>query len=162
MAGIYLLLGSNLGDRQQLLKQARQGITKRIGSIMVQSSFYHTASWEMPGAPDFINQVIRVSTRLNPYALLYHCLTLEIEQGRRQHLAPGQSRHLDIDILYYNQLSMTSDLLTLPHPRIAARRFVLQPMAEIAPNHLHPVLNKTQTELLHQCSDTSLVQKIKI
>ncbi len=161
MTGIYLLLGSNLGDRRQLLKQARQGITKRIGSIVGQSSLYHTASWEMPGAPDFINQVIRVSTRLNPYALLYHCLTLEIDQNR-QHLAPGQSRYLDIDILYYNQLSITSDLLTLPHPRIAARRFVLQPMVEIAPDHLHPVLNKTQTELLHQCSDTSLVQKIVV
>lgn len=160
MTGIYLLLGSNLGDRDQLLSQARELIQVRVGSVVKSSSLYNTTPWGSLEAGDFLNQVVKVDTHLNYYALLYRIISIEIAMGR-QFQTHMQSRYLDIDILYYKNKVLESDLLTLPHPRIAQRRFVLVPMVEIAPHETHPNTGFSQIQMLEQCSDTSTVHKTK-
>lgn len=159
MTGIYLLLGSNLGQRERILEQAKAAIATRIAPIEEQSFVYQTASWELPGAPDFLNQVVKIRTRMNPYAVLYQIISIEITHGR-QFNAANSSRYLDIDILYYDDLILNTDLLTIPHPRIAARRFALKPMVELAPHGIHPVLQKSQLELWENCTDRSEVIRL--
>lgn len=157
MTGIYLLLGSNLGDRHQHLSRAKTQISQRIGPIILQSKLYNTASWGNDAAGDFLNQAVEVKTQLNPYALLYQCLSIEISMGRHleEHL---HSRTIDVDILYYHQQIVQSDLLTIPHPQIPNRRFVLQPMCEIIPMGVHPVNQYTQKQMLQNCTDPLTVE----
>ncbi len=161
MTGIFLLLGSNLGDRHDLLSQAIAGIESRIGEIDQRSSLYNTASWGIPEIPDFLNQVLKVNTSLNPYALLYQCISIEIALGRQSRIMNG-SRYMDIDILYYGNQVIKSPILSIPHQKISLRRFVLEPMVEIAPHEVHPVLGLSQQELLEKCSDPLSVKQLRL
>jgi 2-amino-4-hydroxy-6-hydroxymethyldihydropteridine diphosphokinase len=138
---VFLLLGSNLGDRLQVLAAAREAIGEQAGSIVT------------------LNQVIEISTSLLPEDLLRIILNIEHDLGRVRYERWG-ARVIDIDILYFGQTVMDSARLTLPHPRIQDRRFVLAPLAEIAPRFLHPLLQKTSSKLLEECPDTSAVSKI--
>lgn len=156
---VFLLLGSNLGDRPQVLAAAREAIGEQAGSIVNQSAIYETAPWGITDQPAFLNQVIEISTSLLPEDLLRIILNIEHDLGRVRYERWG-ARVIDIDILYFGQTVMDSARLTLPHPRIQDRRFVLAPLAEIAPNFLHPVLQKTSSKLLEECPDTSAVSKI--
>lgn len=156
---VFLLLGSNLGDRPQVLAAVREMIAEQAGSIVNQSAIYETEPWGITDQPAFLNQVIEITTSLLPEDLLRIILNIEHDLGRIRYERWG-ARVIDIDILYFGQTIMDSARLTLPHPRIQDRRFVLAPLAEIAPDFIHPVLQKTTSKLLEQCPDTSAVSKI--
>ena len=148
----YLLLGSNLGNRLDLLKQARNLIATRLGTITQHSGIYETAAWGLENQQAFLNQVLAVETALIPEELLRQINNLEAELGRVR-LERWGARVIDIDILYYDQLVLQTQRLTIPHPELQNRRFTLVPLAEIAPDYVHPALQKSNEQLLEQCSD---------
>ncbi|MTI22173.1 2-amino-4-hydroxy-6-hydroxymethyldihydropteridine diphosphokinase [Fulvivirga sp. RKSG066] len=150
--GIYLLLGTNLGDKKMQLSLAKTAISEQIGEIRQESSIYETAAWGKTDQPSFLNQVVEICSDLDPVKMLEVINTIEQKMGRLRQEKWGE-RLIDIDILYYkNQICNEPDL-QIPHPGIPNRRFTLVPLVELAPNFKHPVLNKTNTELLHACED---------
>lgn len=154
MTGIYLSLGTNLGDREQNLFRACELLTFKSIIIKKASSVYQTAAWGKTDQPDFLNQVIEVDTALNPYFLLKKVNDIESDMGRVRFEKWGE-RLIDIDILYYNDEIISDEYLNLPHPEIQNRKFILEPLIEIAANAIHPILGKTQNEL-HQLLDDEL------
>ena len=154
----YLLTGSNLGESASQLRLANQYISQQCGKIITQSAVYQTAPWGIQDQPYFLNQAIQLETTLEPEALMQELLLIETLMGRIRTIKYG-SRVIDLDIMFFNDLIINKPLLQLPHPAMAERRFVLVPMAEIAPNLVHPVYNKTIQTLLLDCTDSSDVQK---
>lgn len=143
----YLSLGSNIGDRTANLRQAIQQL-KSLGSVQVVSSFYETEPVEvLREQPWFLNCAVAVETRLGPEQLLLGILTLEQAMGRHR-IEPKGPRTIDIDIVFCNDLVLDLPELTIPHPAMQQRRFVLEPLAEIAPDLQHPVLKLSMRELL--------------
>jgi 2-amino-4-hydroxy-6-hydroxymethyldihydropteridine diphosphokinase len=159
MEGIFLLLGSNQGDRRQLLSGARNAIFEQIGPIVNASSIHTSSAWGQTEQPDFLNQVVEVTTELDPLQLLDVIHKIEIDLGRIRFEKWGP-RVIDIDILYYGDKMIQSEDLTIPHLGIPARRFTLEPLKEIAPDFIHPVLHKTNSELLHLCNDSLGVEAL--
>ena len=154
----YLLLGSNMGNSLVLLSTAIEQIEKKIGKIMLHSGLYSTAAWGNTSQPDFLNQVIEVATSLDAAETLQTILAIEKIMGRTR-TVKNAPRVIDIDILFFNNEIITQSDLTIPHPEIQNRRFVLTPLYEIAPQMIHPLLNKTIHELLPQCPDQLAVKK---
>ena len=154
----FLLTGSNLGNRGENLAAARELINRQCGSIITASSLYETAAWGKTDQPAFLNQALEVYTSLNARQLIRKILKVEKEMGRVREEKYGP-RLIDIDILLFNQEKHNYHFLKLPHPEIQNRRFALLPLAEIAPDIMHPVLNKTITELLNECKDELEVKK---
>ncbi|WP_421877829.1 2-amino-4-hydroxy-6-hydroxymethyldihydropteridine diphosphokinase [Marinoscillum sp.] len=152
MKGIYLLLGSNLGDRLQNLRQAASILEAHEMTITDYSSVYESAPWGNEDQPWFLNMVLRIDTIHSSEKLLECCLDTEIQMGRKRHKKWGE-RIIDVDILYYDNLTQESDELTIPHPGIPLRKFTLMPLVEIAPNEMHPLLNQTNAQLLEICPD---------
>ncbi|QJW88063.1 2-amino-4-hydroxy-6-hydroxymethyldihydropteridine diphosphokinase [Spirosoma taeanense] len=152
----FLLLGANLGDRVATLNRAVDLIAGRVGDVLQRSKLYETAPWGVTEQPAFLNQVLAVETELTPEAVLAQTQAIEQELGRVRHEKWG-ARVIDIDILYYDQLILRTDQLSIPHPYLHQRRFTLVPLAELAPDFIHPVLQKTTTELLLNCTDKSEV-----
>lgn len=160
MKGIYLLLGSNLGDSQAMLKRAVDLIDHRVGKIVNSSSTYATKAWGIEDQPDFLNQVVEIECELLPKSLLLKINDIEKTLGRKR-LIKWDSRIIDIDILYYGEIIIDTEELTIPHPENQNRNFVLVPMTEIAPEFLHPVFHLTQTQLLDRCKDELGVKKMQ-
>jgi len=156
----YLLLGSNLGNRATYLQQAQQVLASTAGAIMVASAYYETAAWGLEDQPAFLNQVLAVRTALPAAELLAACLATEQQAGRERRQRWG-ARTLDVDILLYGQEIIDTPTLTVPHPALPARRFALVPLAEIAPQLVHPQLHQTVTELLATCPDPLPVVQVK-
>jgi 2-amino-4-hydroxy-6-hydroxymethyldihydropteridine diphosphokinase len=156
---IFILLGSNLGDRPTNLALARQEISRLIGKIITTSSVYKTAPWGNTNQPDFYNQVIEISSSLHPGQLLDGILEIETTMGRQRAVKWGP-RIIDIDILLWGSHVIKSQSLTIPHPELPHRRFTLLPLSEIAPNFIHPGENKTILTLLTACTDKLEVEKI--
>jgi 2-amino-4-hydroxy-6-hydroxymethyldihydropteridine diphosphokinase len=154
---LILLLGANLGDRVDTLRKAVSLIKERIGSVDQQSSLYKTAAWGVTDQPDFLNQVVRIDTDLTPESVLEQTQRTEQELGRIRREKWG-ARAIDIDILYYGQRIIHTETLTIPHPYLHQRRFTLVPLAEVAPDFIHPILQKTTLELLADCEDTGEVE----
>lgn len=161
MAQFYLLLGGNLGDKKQLFAQSLEMIESAVGKIIAQSAVYETEPWGFESDNLFWNQVVVVETSLQPLRILEEIQQIERRLGRVRHAQQYVSRLIDLDLLFYDQLIFQHPDLEIPHPRIAERRFVLEPLAEIAPNLLHPVLNKTAAQLLAECPDQLAVTKLK-
>jgi 2-amino-4-hydroxy-6-hydroxymethyldihydropteridine diphosphokinase len=152
MSSVYLLLGSNLGYRELILKKAAAQINDLTGSIVKVSSVYETEPWGFEGGCDFLNQALIVETGHSPHEVLNMILSIESHLGRKR-TAKKISRTLDIDILFYDDLVVNEPGLIIPHPLLHLRRFALIPMNEIAADYMHPVLNKPIAGLLSECPD---------
>jgi 2-amino-4-hydroxy-6-hydroxymethyldihydropteridine diphosphokinase len=159
MEEAYLLLGSNLGDSKKYLSDAIIQITDLVGEPSGKSSLYQTASWGKTNQPDFINQVIRVQTNLEPQQLLTTILVIEENLGRKRTEKWG-SRTIDIDLLFYGSQIIREENLVVPHPFLHERRFTLLPLLELNPDLVHPVLNQTIKQLYQQLNDNLSVLKL--
>ncbi len=159
MNNVFLLLGSNLGERELLLQKAINEINENIGPVIKQSSIYETQSWGLENEPNYLNQVISAKTNLAANAVLINVLAIEKKLGRERYEKWG-SRLIDIDILFFNDEVIEQAELLVPHPHLHKRRFTLEPLAEIAPNLLHPKLNKTIMELKSILDDNLVVKKL--
>ncbi len=155
----YLLIGGNEGDRFAHLARARANIEHICGHERLASSVYRTAAWGKEDQPDFLNQVLLTDTELNAEILLQTLLGIETGMGRTRQERYGP-RIIDIDILLFDDLVLDKPGLQIPHPRMTERRFVLEPLAQIAPQLLHPVLHRSISELLAICPDPLTVKKI--
>jgi 2-amino-4-hydroxy-6-hydroxymethyldihydropteridine diphosphokinase len=157
---VYLLLGSNMGARLQLLETAIKNIDLKIGEVVEKSSIYETAAWGKTDQPGFLNIAIAVNTLLRPLEVLTRALDIESQLGRIREEKWG-ARLIDIDIIFYgNDIVNIPDQLQIPHPEMHKRKFVLEPLVEIAPDLQHPILNKSLSELLLELSDDLEVTKI--
>ncbi len=156
----YLLIGGNLGDREQKLAAARAQLAIECGQISASSPLYETAAWGLEQQPAFLNQALELKTRLAPGELLRRILKIETALGRVRKEKNGP-RIIDIDILLFADQVVDEPDLKIPHPEMANRRFVLTPLAAIAPQLIHPVLKKTISELEELCTDKLEVIKIK-
>lgn len=152
MNGIYLLLGSNMGNRLEYLKEAEQQLIAEGIQVIDESSIYETEPWGKENQDWFLNVVLQVETSKDPSLLLDAILKVEKSLGRIRKEKWGE-RCIDIDILYYHDNVVDNKNLTIPHPGIPDRRFTLVPLAEMCPLELHPILSKTQMELMADCND---------
>ena len=159
MATAYLILGSNIGDRQACIESAKRLISADAGAILSFSDMYETEPWGFVHENLFLNQVIAVETNLNPFELLAALKKIEISLGRIRHKERYTARTIDIDILFYDDVVISTPELTIPHAEIANRRFVLEPLAELAPEFIHPLLKMAVKELLAGCDDECGVRK---
>ena len=151
---VYLSLGSNLGDRQVNLNRALDGLQAERIRIVSRSSIYETEPQGVTNQPFFLNMVVECETAHFPVQLLRILLRIERELGRsRGGRLRGGPRVIDLDILLYESIAMDSPELTIPHPRMLARRFVLQPLLEIAPGLRYPTTSESLSQRLHQVSD---------
>jgi 2-amino-4-hydroxy-6-hydroxymethyldihydropteridine diphosphokinase len=158
MNKVFLLLGSNVGNRERALSDAT-GLLQESGSLISFSSVYQTAAWGKSDQPDFLNQVIILETALSAENLLKKVLEIEIKLGRVRSNKWAE-RTIDIDILYFNREIIISEHLKIPHPEIQFRRFTLIPLTEVAPDFKHPVLNITSAQMLESCKDRLEVRKV--
>lgn len=157
--GVFLLTGSNLGDLEANLATAATHIERQCGAIVQRSSLYQTAAWGKQDQSDFLNQVLQIKTSHSAESLLTKVLAIEQAMGRIRKEKWGE-RLIDIDILYVNEAIIDAPHLQLPHPGIASRRFVLEPLTEIAPDFIHPVLLKSNQALLTSCADPLVVKRL--
>lgn len=149
----YLLLGGNLGNKEENLRQAVTLLEQKLGSTAKKSSIYITAAWGNENQPEFYNQAIQLSTAFTSIEVLKIALEVEELLGRKRNDDKWQERTIDIDILFYNNEIINLPELKIPHPFIQERKFVLIPMNEIASEFIHPVLKKTINQLLDECKD---------
>lgn len=162
METCYVLFGSNMGNKNQIFVQACLLINNRCGHIVRISAPYDTEPWGFQADEWFLNRVIAVETSLHPEEMLRRLLDIESELGRIRHPKANNytSRTIDLDILYFGDRIIHTTTLMVPHPRLHLRRFALLPLCEVAPDFIHPILKLTQTELLQQCTDNSVVKKL--
>jgi len=154
----YVLLGSNMGNSEELLSTAIHEIEMNVGKLIQSSGLYATAAWGNTDQPDFLNQVIVIETKQSAKETLQTVLSIEKKMGRVR-TVKNAPRIIDIDILFFNKEIIHQPDLIVPHPEIQNRRFVLIPLNEIAPRFIHPVFNKSVHELLKLCNDQLNVKK---
>jgi len=157
---VYLSIGGNLGEREANLEETRLFIEFNMGSIVSESSIYESEAWAMEDAAPFLNQIVKIETELTPEELLLEIKELEEFYGRERVDGVYQSREMDIDIIFFDELILETAALNVPHPRMQLRKFVLLPLAEIAPDFIHPTLKKDIATLLVDCKDLSRIAKI--
>ena len=153
----YLLLGGNIGNICDSFKIALEQISKDIGVIKDKSPVYYSEPWGFESNNMFHNQAISIETLLTPHELLSKLLLIEASIGRERKKIAFESRKIDLDILLYNNLIIKDKNLVIPHPRMHLRNFTLVPLSDIAPDIIHPVIEKTITQLLGSCEDKSKV-----
>ncbi|RNI29260.1 2-amino-4-hydroxy-6-hydroxymethyldihydropteridine diphosphokinase [Rufibacter latericius] len=159
MNQLFLLLGSNLGDRVFYLTEAADRLSALFGKTAQKSKLYETAAWGLEDQPSFLNQVLVFNTGFSPRVVLALTQRIEQELGRIRKERWG-ARVIDIDVLFYGQQVINTPELHLPHPQLHLRRFTLAPLAEVAPDFMHPVLQKTIIQLLEECPDPLEVKPV--
>jgi 2-amino-4-hydroxy-6-hydroxymethyldihydropteridine diphosphokinase len=159
MIDVFLLLGSNLGDRKLLLNEAIERIEADVAPVLKASSVYETQSWGKTDAPDYLNQVLLLQTDFTAREVLEKILAIELLMGRRREEKWG-SRTIDIDILFYGDVIIDEPDLKVPHPEMHKRRFTLEPLAELAPEFEHPGIKKNILQLKSELIDDLVVKKV--
>lgn len=157
MNNVYVQLGGNLGNRKGFLDKACELISEHIGTVVKKSMIYESTPWGVDNQGYFLNQVLLIKTRFNPFELLEKILEIEKIMGRIR-LEKWGERIIDIDVLFYDGIILETETLCIPHSHISKRRFVLKPMNDIASEYLHPKLNQTIAELLEKCLDDEKVE----
>jgi 2-amino-4-hydroxy-6-hydroxymethyldihydropteridine diphosphokinase len=157
---VYLSLGSNIGDREKNLRTAIASLEDANVRVTLVSSFYETEPVDLREQPWFLNCVVEGTTKIAPLELLYALSEIERRMGS-QKLVPKGPRLIDMDILLYGEETIDAPDLQVPHPRMLLRKFVLAPLAEIAPNVKHPSWNGTAAEMLAETPDQSQVRALK-
>ncbi len=156
---VLLGLGSNMGDRLSYLSYTVNQLYKEAGKLTARSSVWESEPWGFEAEEYFLNMVVEISTTLDPKALLSVISSMELLLGRSRREGQGyQSRHIDIDILFWGEKIISVPGLEVPHPHIADRRFVLEPLNEIAADFIHPVTGRSVREMLTLCDDRSEVK----
>lgn len=155
----YLLIGGNIGDRFDNLSKAREWISLRCGRLSRCSAIYETAAWGFEDQPDFLNQVLELETALPPRSLLQAILGVEALMGRHREVRYGP-RTIDIDILLYGDRAVDDPDLRIPHPRLADRRFALEPLSELAADLQHPCTGQSIRTMLACCADRLPVRRV--
>lgn len=151
MAIAYLALGTNIGNKRRNMITAAALLAERVGDVLALSGFYETEPWGFQSENTFLNAALRLETSLSPLELLKATQQIEAEMGRTQKSnGTYHDRIIDIDILLYDDLILQTPELTLPHPLMQDRRFVMEPLLEIAPSVVHPVFKKTIVSLIRE------------
>lgn len=158
---VILLLGSNLGDKQNYLVDACNYIIEEIGEIIKISGVYVSEPWGFESQLSFLNQVLVVQTHLEANEILSKIHNIEKKLGRIRSKLGYQNRTIDIDILFFNDDIIESQSLSIPHPRMHLRRFTLEPLAEIASDFMHPVYSKSVSQLYSECADNAIVSRLE-
>lgn len=158
---VYIALGSNKGDRFKHLQDAINLIFNKVGKIVIISKVYNSPAFGFK-SDDFLNTCVHVETRLNPKKVLQQLLNIEKQLGRVRTKNTHEARTIDLDIVFYSEETIDTKMLQIPHTEMHKRRFVLQPLHDIASKEIHPIYNKTVTELLDACNDKSTVEPINI
>lgn len=162
MIKLYLLLGGNLGNKQQVFADTRARLEKQVGIISASSAIYETEPWGFESEDLFWNQALELETDLSPEDVLAQTQLIEKELGRIRKEKQYDSRVIDIDILFFDDHIIKTGNLTVPHPRIQERKFALVPLCEIAGDFIHPLFQKSILELLDECLDQLKVKRIEI
>ena len=157
MKQIYISLGSNLGQRERYLDEAIKLIQNRIGGLERVSRYYESEPWGFSSENRFCNCCLALRSALDPLLLMDQLLEIEKEMGRTRAGVGYSDRMIDIDMLLYGDMQLDSPRLTLPHPSMGDRKFVLAPLAEIAPEAIHPLSRKSIAQMLQACTDHSVV-----
>lgn len=152
---VYLSIGSNLGDRADNLKQAVTSLSPQM-RVRKKSKVYETPPWGYTEQDPFLNQALMATTYLEPEPLLKHLKRLEVALGRKATFRYGP-RLIDLDILFFDDLILDTPILTIPHPHVHERGFVLLPLMDIAPDHVHPVTRKSAREMIALCNTEGIV-----
>ena len=161
MNTVYIQLGSNIGKRESFITKSMHKVEDDIGKIITASSIFETTAWGNENQNSFLNSVIEIKTPFDAFTILQKSQEIENHLGRERSDKWGE-RTIDIDILFYNNKIINTKELTIPHPLVQNRKFVLVPLSEIAPNYMHPILKKNISTLLSECKDTQKVLDYEI
>lgn len=163
METVFLLLGGNIGDREEIIRSAIGMLNITAGTVEQVSSWYETEPWGMLDAKSFLNIAVKMTTGLSAFQFLQVLLKIEEQLGRTRNplTTEYESRPIDIDILFWGSEIIQTDQLTIPHPQLQFRKFVLAPLCEIAPEFNHPVFQKTMITLLNECPDQLEIVALK-
>jgi len=159
MLQVDILLGGNVGNTLEIFNKAKVQMVEKAGQIIQESSLYQTEAWGFDSDP-FLNQVVTIETTLLPQELLQKLFSIETYFGRERKGSGYSARTLDLDILFVEDQVMNEPTLIIPHPRMAERRFVLEPLNELYPNRIHPITGKTISQMVSECPDNSGVEKL--
>ena len=160
MHQVFLGIGGNIGNKHDNFDKVYTFFQNELGTITKSSSVYETPPWGFQAEVNFWNQVLVVKTEFSAVEVLRKINQIERQFGRKRDGGQYKSREMDIDILYFDEMILDTGNLTIPHPQIANRLFVLVPLAEIAPDFVHPLLRLTSLEMLKNCGDNSVIKKV--